>query len=290
MKDRIRRSRLYIPGNNPSIMQNIAVFGADTITLDLEDAVAPSEKDAARILVKYCLKNVDFGRSERGVRINPLNTPFGKEDLDMVLSSDVDILFLPKTESAEDVLELCSLIGDTEIWISPIIETAKGVLNSYEIASADARVVMLCFGAEDFTKDIGAERTKDGMELFWARSMIVMGAKAAGIQASDTVFSDINDMEGLIREAEFARSIGFDGKGLIHPSQIEPVHSVFSPSSDEIEYAKKVVDAMREAEEKGMGVIALGRKMIDKPVLERAKRVLKMAEELGLLEVRNDRE
>jgi len=288
MKDRIRRSRLYIPGNNPSIMQNIAVFGADTVILDLEDAVAPPEKDAARILVKYALENVDFGRTERGVRINPLNTPFGKKDLDMVLSSDVELIFLPKTESAEDVKELCSLIGDREICISPIIETAKGVLNAYEIASADPRVVMLCFGAEDFTRDIGAERTREGKELFWARSMIVMGAKAAGIQASDTVFSDINDMDGLIQETRFAKSLGFDGKGLIHPSQIEPVHMVFSPTQEEIEYARKVVDALREAEEKGLGVIALGKKMIDKPVAERAKRILKLAEELGLLEVNDD--
>jgi len=288
MKDRIRRSRLYIPGNNPSIMQNIAVFGADTVILDLEDAVAPPEKDAARILVKYCLENVDFGRTEKGVRINPLNTPFGKKDLDMVLSSNVELIFLPKTESAEDVKELCSLIGDRKIWISPIIETAKGVLNSYEIASADPRVVMLCFGAEDFTRDIGAERTREGKELFWARSMIVMGAKAAGIQASDTVFSDINDMDGLIQETRFAKSLGFDGKGLIHPSQIEPVHMVFSPTKEEIEYARKVVDALREAEEKGLGVIALGRKMIDRPVAERAKRILKLAEELGLLEVNDD--
>ena len=288
MKDRIRRSRLYIPGNNPSIMQNIAVFGADTVILDLEDAVAPPEKDAARILVKYALENVDFGRTERGVRINPLNTPFGKKDLDMVLSSDVELIFLPKTESAEDVKELCSLIGNREICISPIIETAKGVLNAYEIASADPRVVMLCFGAEDFTRDIGAERTREGKELFWAKSMIVMGAKAAGIQASDTVFSDINDMDGLVQETRFAKSLGFDGKGLIHPSQIEPVHKVFSPTQEEIEYARKVVDALREAEEKGLGVIALGRKMIDRPVAERAKRILKIAEELGLLEVNDD--
>ncbi len=288
MKDRIRRSRLYIPGNNPSIMQNIAVFGADTVILDLEDAVAPPEKDAARVLVKYCLENVDFGETERGVRINPLDTPFGKKDLEMVLSSSVDIIFLPKTESPENVKELCSIIGDREIAISPIIETAKGVLNAYEIASSDPRVVMLCFGAEDFTRDIGAERTREGKELFWARSMIVMGAKAAGIQASDTVFSDINDVEGLIEETKFARSLGFDGKGLIHPSQIEPVHNVFSPTKEEIEYAKKVVNALKEAEEKGLGVIALGRKMIDRPVAERAKRILKMAEKLGLLEVEND--
>ncbi|MCK4339311.1 MAG: hypothetical protein KAW87_04925, partial [Candidatus Cloacimonetes bacterium] len=194
MKDRLRRTRLYMPGNNPNLLQNIAVFSADTVILDLEDAVALSEKDAARILVKYTLQNVDFGNSEKGIRINPLDTQYGKEDAEMAVQSGAEIIFLPKTENAKSVLELEDIIKKKEIWISPIIETAKGVLNANEIAASSPKVVMICFGAEDFTKDIGAERTKEGKELFWARSMIVMAAKANGIQASDTVFSDINDI------------------------------------------------------------------------------------------------
>lgn len=279
MKDKLRRTRLYMPGNNPNLLQNIAVFSADTVILDLEDAVAPSEKDAARILVKYALQNVDFGNSEKGVRINPLDTSYGKDDAEMAVNSKAEIIFLPKTELASQVKELEEIIGEKQIRISPIIETAKGVLNANEIASASPKVVMLCFGAEDFTRDIGAERTKEGKELFWARAMIVMAAKANGIQASDTVFSDINDIEGLESETRFAKSLGFDGKGVIHPNQIEMINKVFQPTEEEIEYAKKVIEALETAKKQGKGTALLGRKMIDKPVAERARRIIKISEE-----------
>ncbi|MEA1913378.1 MAG: CoA ester lyase [candidate division WOR-3 bacterium] len=284
MKDKPRITRLYIPGNNPSIMQNIAIFGADTVILDLEDAVPPSNKDAARILVKYALNNVDFGYTEKGVRINSLISPYGKEDLKMAVENGAEIIFLPKVEDSLDIKEVVDYIGDREIWLAPILESAKGILNASRIANASKRIAMVCFGAEDFTRDIGVERTKEGMELLLARQTIVLAAKSAGIQASDTVFSDINDMEGLINETTFVKSLGFDGKGAIHPLQIEPIHRVFMPSSTEIEYAKKVVEAIKEARRKGSGVIALGRKMIDKPVVERAKRVLKLAEMAGLID------
>ena len=281
MKDKLRRTRLYMPGNNPNLLQNIAVFSADTVILDLEDAVAPSEKDAARTLVKYALQNVDFGISEKGVRINPLDTSYGKDDAEMAVESKAEIIFLPKTELASQVKELEEIIGEKQIWISPIIETAKGVLNANEIASASTKVVMLCFGAEDFTRDIGAERTKEGRELFWARSMIVMAAKANEIQASDTVFSDISDIEGLESETRFAKSLGFDGKGVIHPGQIETINKVFQPTEEEIEYAKKVIEALETAKKQGKGTASLGRKMIDKPVAERARRILQISGERG---------
>jgi len=287
LKDRLRRTRLYIPGNNPSIMHNIAIFEADTVILDLEDAVAPPDKDAARILVKYALKNVDFGKTEKGVRINPLNTPYGKDDLEMAIENECEIIFLPKVENASDITNIEGYLGKREVWLAPIIESARGILNAPEIATASERVALLCFGAEDFTKDIGAERTREGKELFLARQMIVLAAKSAGIQASDTVFSDINDLEGLINETKLAKSLGFDGKGVIHPSQIKPIHEVFAPTEEEIDYAKKVLDAFKEAEEKGSGVVALGRKMIDKPVVERAKRIIKLAETMGLLKKEN---
>ncbi|MCK4357189.1 MAG: HpcH/HpaI aldolase/citrate lyase family protein [Candidatus Cloacimonetes bacterium] len=279
MKNRLRRTRLYMPGNNPNLLQNIGVFSADTVILDLEDAVAPSEKDAARILVKYALKNVNFGNSEKGVRINPLDTPFGKEDAEMAVQARAEIIFLPKTEDIESVLELANIIGKKEIWISPIIETAKGVLNANEIASASSKVVMICFGAEDFTRDIGAERTKEGKELFWARSMIVMAAKANGIQASDTVFSNVDDIESLEKETIFIKSLGFDGKGVIHPGQIEPINKVFKPTEEEIDYAKKVLEALETAKKQGKGTASLGRKMIDKPVADRARRIIRMSVE-----------
>ena len=278
MKNRLRRNRLYIPGNNPNLLQNISVFSADTIILDLEDAVAQTEKDAARFLVKYALQNVDFKNSEEGVRINPLDTSFGNADAEMAVKNGAEIIFLPKTENARQVKELEKIVCDKDIWISPIIETAKGVLNANEIAGASPKVAMLCFGAEDFTRDIGAERTKEGKELFLARSMIVIAAKANGIQVSDTVFSDVDDVEGLEAETRFVKSLGFDGKGVIHPNQIEIINKVYKPIPEEIEYAKKVLDALETAKKQGKGTASLGRKMIDKPVAERAKRILKLAE------------
>lgn len=277
MKNKLRRNRLYMPGNSPNLLKNISVFSADTIILDLEDAVAQFEKDAARFLVKYTLQNVDFGDSEKGVRINPFDTPFGKSDAEMAVKNGAEIIFLPKAENAEQVKALEKIIGNKEVWISPIIETAKGVLNANAIAAASQKVVMLCFGAEDFTRDIGAERTKEGNELFWARSMIVMTAKANEIQASDTVFSDVNDNDGLEAETRFAKSLGFDGKGIIHPNQIKIINKIYEPTYDEIEYAKKVIDALDTAKKQGKGTASLGKKMIDKPVAERAKRILELA-------------
>lgn len=282
MKDRLRRHRLYMPGNDPNLLQNISVFDADTVILDLEDAVAPQEKDAARILVKYALNNVDFGRTEKGVRINPFDTPYGKEDAKIAVENGTEIIFLPKAESALEVLHLEEIIGKREIWIAPIIETARGVLNAGEIAYASEKVAVLCFGAEDFTRDIGAERTREGRELFWARSMILLAAKASGIQASDTVFSDVDDEEGLETETRFVKSLGFDGKGVIHPRQIETINKVFMPTSGEIEHAKRVLEALEKAKKDGKGIASLGRKMIDKPVAERARRIIELAKAYDL--------
>lgn len=277
MKNRLRRHRLYMPGNDPNLLQNISVFEADTVILDLEDAVAPQEKDAARILVKYALTNVDFGKTERGVRINPFNTPYGEEDAKMAVENGAEIIFLPKAEVASEVEHMEDIIGKRDIWIAPIIETAKGVLNAKEIVQASDKVAVICFGAEDFTRDIGAERTKEGKELFWARSMIVLAAKAAGIQASDTVFSDVDDEKGLEDEVRFVKALGFDGKGIIHPCQIEIINKVFMPTKEEIEYATRVLEALEEAKKEGRGTASLGRKMIDKPVAERARRIIELA-------------
>ncbi len=291
MKDRLRRSRLYMPGNNPYLSQNAFVFGADCIILDLEDSVPPSEKFAARILVRNVLKNVDFGESEKAVRINPLSTPFGRADIEEVVPAEPDLILIPKAESAQDVKLVEELVEEVkhkhgiekEIYFMPVIESAKGGWNAYDIASASKLVASLAFGAEDYTRDIGAKPTKEGWETLVVRSLVVMGAKAAGVQASDTVWSDIDDVEGLRRSTEFGKSLGFDGKGAIHPSQIEVIHEVYNPTSEEIEYAKKVVAAYEEAKAKRLGVVALGRKMIDTPIVARAQRILKLARKAGLL-------
>lgn len=287
--ERLRRSRLYIPGNNPALFPNAWLFGADMLLLDLEDSVPPAEKFATRYLVRNALIDTNFGESEIAVRINPLSSPFGIDDLEIIVPAGPEIIVLPKAESADDVNTLKSEIAriqkeagtDFHIGIVPIIESALGVIKASEIASVEG-VVALAFGAEDFTKDIGAERTKDAKEQFVARSTVVLAAKAYGKMASDTVFSDLSDEEGLIRATEEAKTLGFDGRGLIHPGQVEIVHKVFAPSEDELVYAVRVINAAEEAEKKGSGVVALGRKMIDPPVVARARRILALAEKMKM--------
>lgn len=280
-RDRLRRSRLYAPGNNPRLLAGIDLHDADCILLDLEDSVPLQEKSAARILVKHLLMALDL--PEAWVRINPLSS-YGANDLDEVVLGRPHGICLPKAESAADVEALAQSLSEKErelgipvgtTYIMPIIETAKGILQAEEICTADERVVVVSFGAEDFTRDMGARRTHDN--LLFARSMLVAAAKSARVQASDTVYADLTDEAGLIAETKLARDLGFDGKGAINPRQIEPIHSVFSPSEEEIEEAMKVISAAEEAERKGMGAVALGGKMIDRPVLERARRTLRLA-------------
>lgn len=287
--ERLRRSRLYIPGNNPALFPNAWLFGADMLLLDLEDSVPPSEKFSTRYLVRNAILDTDFGDAELAVRINPLNSPYGIDDLEVIIPAGPDVIVLPKAESAEDVKtlkdEITRIQDDAktkfEIGIVPIIESALGVIRAPEIAAVDD-VVMIAFGAEDFTKDIGAERTREGKEQFVARSKVVLAAKAFGKMASDTVFSDLSDQEGLMNSTREAKTLGFDGKGLIHPAQVEVVHKIFAPTEDELVYAVKVIAAAEEAERKGTGVVALGRKMIDPPVVSRARRIMELAKKMKL--------
>jgi len=284
--DRPRRSRLYAPGNSPRLLAGIEIHGADCILLDLEDSVPVSEKAAARILVKHLLAAVAFPE-EVWVRINGLDRG-GENDVREVLLGHPHGLCLPKAESAADVTRLAKLLDEVEgacgielgfTKVMPIIETALGVLHCEEIAAADPRVVMLAFGAEDFTRDVGALRTRHSM--LFARSMIVAAATAAGIQASDTVYADLKDSEGLAEETALARELGFDGKGAVNPRQLSIIHDAFSPSEDEMAYARRVVAAAEEAGRAGSGAVALDGKMIDRPVLERAERTLKYGERLA---------
>lgn len=291
-RDRLRRTRLYMPGNNPDLMRNGGLYGADCLILDLEDSVSPPEKDAARLLVRNTLLSIDFGEAERIVRINPFSTEYGGEDLEVIVRARPDTILIPKCEVAADVSKVAGIIDDIEkkegitdgVLLMPLIETAKGILNSYEIGSASDRVVALCFGAEDFTADIGVDRTREGNESFVARSLLVLGAKAAGVQAIDTVFSDFQDEEGLVLNTREAMAMGFEGKGVIHPSQIEPIHEVFTPTGKRIEYAKKVVEAIKDARSRGSGVASIGSKMVDAPIEKRARKILRLAEALGLLD------
>ncbi|MDX9759911.1 MAG: aldolase/citrate lyase family protein [Bacteroidota bacterium] len=288
-RDRFRRSRLYLPGNDPKLAINAGVHAPDGIILDLEDSVAPTEKDAARLLVRNTLREVDFGGAERMVRINQL--PLGLADLEVIIPQEPNLILIPKVESAAQVVAVDDRIEslrtsfgvDTPIHLMPIIESAKGAMFAYEIATATTTVVALAIGLEDYTADIGAERTLEGKESLWMRGAVLNAARAAGVQAIDTVFSDVNDMDGLLASVREAKALGFDGKGCIHPRQIAVVHAGFAPEETEIEKAKKIVRAFDEAQRQGLGVVSLGSKMIDPPVVKRALRTIDLALRSGLL-------
>ena len=289
-KDQLRRSRLYLPGNEPKFFVNAGLHSPDGIILDLEDSVAPSEKDAAQLLVRNSLRSVDFYGAERMVRINQL--PKGLDDLKYIVPNNVNVILVPKCESAGQIHQLEKEVEklkkqfkvENSIYYMPIIESALGVIKAFEIASASKNNCALAIGLEDYTADIGTQRTNDGHESIFARQMLVNAAKAAGIQAIDTVFSDVSDMEALRQSVIEAKSLGFEGKGCIHPRQIKVVHKAFAPTTEEIEKAKKIVQAFEEAEKKGLGVVSLGSKMIDPPVVKRAIRTIDLAILNNLLE------
>lgn len=288
--DSRRFSRLYLPGNSPALMINAFLHRPDGLILDLEDSVAPDKKAEARVLVRNALRALDFGKAERMVRINQL--PAGLEDLDWVIPHGVNLVLLPKCESADQVVTVKKRIDEINlqvglecpVWIMPIIESAKGVVNAFSIACASESVVALAIGLEDYTADLGVRRTGEGGESLYARSAVVNAAKAAGIQAIDSVFSDVDDMDGLHNTVLRSRAMGFDGMGCIHPRQIQVIHNGYTPDNEEIEKAKKIVIAFMEAQQKGLGVVSLGSKMIDAPVVKRARKTIAMAIELKILD------
>jgi citrate lyase subunit beta/citryl-CoA lyase len=283
--ERLRRSRIYLPGNRPGMIQKGPLLGADAVILDLEDSVSPEEKDAARFLVTNAISALNFGNTEVMVRINPINT-CGLKDLAAVLPAGPDSIVVPKCEHRKDVVAVEKAIAQSNlakpVGILPLIESAKGILNAYEIACASTMVEAITFGGEDFTRDIGATRTREGQEIFFGRSMLVIAAKAAGVQALDTVFSDINDEEGLRKDTMAVKQMGFDGRAAIHPSQIEIIHDVFAPTEAEIQYAVNVCHAAAAARSEGSGVAVVNGKMIDKPVIQRAEKILHIAARLDL--------
>lgn len=289
-RERNRFSRLYLPGNSPSLMINAGIHKPDGIILDLEDAVAPDKKDEARYLVRNALRGIDFYGVEKMVRINQGER--GLKDLEYVIPHYVNLILLPKCEHASQVTEVAEKIDklrnqhgiDHPVWIMPIIESALGVINAYQIASATPLVVAVAIGLEDYTADLGTRRTREGSESFFARSMVVNAARAAGIQPIDSVFSDVADMEGLRDNVLHSKALGFDGMGCIHPRQIAVIHEYFAPSAAEIEKAQKVVFAFHKAQEQGLGVVALGTKMIDPPVVKRALNTIDLAVKMNKLE------
>jgi citrate lyase subunit beta/citryl-CoA lyase len=285
-RERFRFSRLYLPGNTPSMMLNAGIHRPEGVILDLEDSVAPEKKDEARLLVRNALRQVDFYGAERMVRINQL--PAGLEDLDAIVPHHLHLVLLPKCEHAAQVKEVDERIQillnahkqKRKIFLMPIIESCLGVENAYEIATASESVVAMAIGLEDYTADLGVRRTEGGKESLYARTRLVNACKAAEIQPIDSVFSDVADMEGLKRNVEQSRALGFEGMGCIHPRQVAVIQQAFIPGEEEIEKARRIVEAFKEAETKGSAVVALGSKMIDPPVVKRALKILDLAHKL----------
>ncbi len=282
----LRRTMLFVPGNNPGMMRDAHIYGSDSIMFDLEDSVSLLEKDAARLLVYHSLKTIQYGKCELVVRVNPLDTPYGREDLTAMVRAGIHVIRLPKTETAQDVLDVETEIARIEeeagipvgrTKMMAAIEGAAGVLNAYDIARASKRLIGIAIGAEDYTANLKTSRTKEGTELFFARCMILNAARAAGIDALDTVFSDVDDMEGFEKEVRLIKQLGFDGKSIINPRQIAPIHKIFAPTKEEIEKSRRIIGALKEAEARGSGVVALNGRMIDRPVVLRAERVMEMA-------------
>lgn len=287
----MRRSMLFLPGNNPNMLINGNCLGSDAIIFDLEDAVSPAEKDAARILVRNTLRYMDFRGCETIVRINSIDTPYWQKDLDTVLPQQPNLILLPKTNSPADIHAADAYMTALEeklgweantVGLMPLIETAMGVENAFAIATASKRVKALFLGAEDLTADLQCKRTKESREIEYARTRLVVAARAAGVDVYDTPFTDVNDDEGIWVDARVAKALGFTGKASISPRHVEVINQVFSPTQKEIDYAYEVMDAITMAKEQGRGVIALHGKMIDAPIVARAQQTIAAAEALGL--------
>ena len=286
---KIRRTMLFMPGNNPSMLLNADIYKADSVVFDLEDAVSVNEKDAARDLVRNALKYNDY-KCEVGVRVNHISTPFGYDDLAAMMAVKPDFLRLPKSETPEDIQKVDEFVTRAEqrygyeagsVKFVLTIETALGIRNAYELATASARVIAMGIGAEDFAADMQATRSRDGKEILFAKSQLLLSARAAKIQALDNVFADVKDEEAFCAETQLGKDLGFDGKSVIHPSQIPLVHRIYTPGEAELAKAKRILAAYEEAMANKSGVIALDGKMIDGPIVKRAERALAYASAIG---------
>ncbi|SPF32922.1 citrate (pro-3S)-lyase, beta subunit [Candidatus Desulfosporosinus infrequens] len=289
---KFRRTMLFMPGNNPGMLQDAAILGADSIILDLEDAVSLSEKDSARILVRNALKYLDYSQVEVVVRVNPLDTEFGPQDVDMIARVKPDTLLIPKAHEEDiklvdmmlDKIETEEGYGVGSIKIIALIETAIGLETIHEVIKASRRTVGVLLGGEDLTSDLGIMRTKEGEEIFYARNKVATACRALRVDSIDTPFTDTNDYEGLIKDTAKAKSLGLTGKAVINPRQVEIIHSVFAPTEAELKHALRILGAMEEMKKEGKGVFSLDGKMIDAPVINRAKTTVELGQRLGFME------
>ncbi|MDG2960316.1 citrate (pro-3S)-lyase subunit beta [Bisgaard Taxon 10/6] len=283
---KLRRSMLFVPGSNAAMISNTFIYRPDSIMFDLEDAVALKEKDSARILVAHALRHPLYQDIECVVRVNPLDSEFGLADLNAVVRAGVDVVRMPKTETAKDVADMDAAITEIEkacgrevgsTKMLAAIESPLGITQANQIATASKRLIGIALGAEDYVRNLKTERSPEGIELLFARCSILQAARAAGIQAFDTVYSNANNEEGFLAEAALIKQLGFDGKSLVNPRQIELLHNLFAPTQKDVEQAQKIIDAAEEAKRNGLGVVSLNGKMIDAPIIDRAELVLERA-------------
>lgn len=285
------RSMLYMPGNNPGMLQHAGIFGADSVLFDLEDAVAEQEKDAARRLVAYCVRDIDYGNVIVTVRVNGADTPFFQKDLDEIIPSRPHAVRIPKCHSPRDIEYADAAIAELErrhgmetgtVKIHAMLETAYGIEHAFQIATASPRVEALTIGGQDLISDLGVQKTRDGVELFYARGRIVMAARAAGLMAFDTVWTDINDTEGLLEESRLAVRMGFTGKAAIHPSQVDTIHEAYRPDPAELRRAFRIVRGAEEAQKEGKGVVSVDGRMVDNPIVVRAFHLIRLGKLYGM--------
>ncbi|WP_233138938.1 citrate (pro-3S)-lyase subunit beta [Aggregatibacter actinomycetemcomitans] len=283
---KLRRSMLFVPGSNAAMLSSSFIYKPDSIMFDLEDAVALKEKDTARLLVAHALQHPLYKDIETVVRVNPLDSEFGLADLNAVVRAGVDVVRMPKTETAQDVIDMDREITEIEktygrevgsTKMLAAIESPLGITQANQIATASKRLIGIALGAEDYVRNLKTERSPEGIELLFARCSILQAARAAGIQAFDTVYSNANNEEGFLKEAALIKQLGFDGKSLINPRQIELLHNLFAPTQKDVDQAKRIIEAAEEAERQGSGVVSLNGKMIDAPIIDRAKLVLERA-------------
>ena len=285
---KLRRSMLFVPGDNAAMLSTSFVYKPDSIMFDLEDAVSPREKDAARLMVYQALRHPAYRDIETVVRINELKTEFGLKDLEAAVRGGADIVRLPKTDTADDIRELeahiarieqtCGRpVGDTRIMAA--IESASGVVNAVAIAAASPRMIAIALAGFDYLVDMHTKRSRNGWEpeLFYARAAVLHAARAARIDAFDVAYGDVTNDEGFLVEVNIAKQLGFNGKSLIHPKQIELLHKAYAPTEAEVAHAKRVIAAAEEAHRKGLGVVSLDGKMIDPPVIDEANAVIELA-------------
>ncbi|MDG4967653.1 citrate (pro-3S)-lyase subunit beta [Lactococcus lactis] len=292
--ERLRRTMMFVPGNNPAMIKDAGIFEADSIMFDLEDAVSLAEKDAARVLVYEAVKNIDFGGAELVVRINGLDTPFWQKDVRAMVNAGIEVIRAPKVETAAMMEELEVEIEKAEkefgievgtTHVMAALESALGVMNALEIArSCPERMMGIALSGMDYRVDMKTKSYPDEGELYFARNMVLHAARAAGVAAFDTVFGNVDDEEGFVKGVELIHQLGFDGKSVINPRQIPLVNKVYAPTKKEVVHAQQVMEAIEEAKQKGSGVISLNGQMVDRPIVLQAERVLMLAKAANVLD------